>query len=214
MSNARSTGLAFDPQLAVRTLRRNDPPLAALIARAGPFRHRPPPAQSPFEVLARAIVYQQLSGKAAATIYRRLRRLAPGRHGFRPANVLALSDREMRSAGLSANKCLALRDLAAKTLDGTVPAMRLLRRLPDEEIITRLTEVRGIGRWTVEMLLIFRLGRPDVLPVDDLGVRKGFMQTYGLGALPSKAELSAHAEKWRPYRSVGSWYMWRALDPR
>jgi DNA-3-methyladenine glycosylase II len=212
MPAARPTGLQFDPRQAVRSLRRSDPVLAALVARVGPFTHEPPKMQSPFEVLARAIVYQQLSGKAAATIYGRLKLLTPGRHGFRPANLLALADAQLRGAGLSANKCLALRDLAAKTLDGTVPTLPRLRRLGDEEIIERLTAVRGIGRWTVEMLLMFRLGRPDVLPVDDLGVRKGFMQTYGLAAMPTKIELTEHAERWRPFRSVGSWYMWRALD--
>lgn len=212
MSAARPTRLQFDPRQAVRSLRRNDPVLAALVAQVGPYTHEPPKMQSPFEVLARAIVYQQLSGKAAATIHGRLKRLTPGRHGFRPATVLTLTDAQLRGAGLSANKSLALRDLAAKTLDGTVPTLPRLRRLGDEEIIERLTTVRGIGRWTVEMLLMFRLGRPDVLPVDDLGVRKGFMQTYGLAALPTKLELSGHAERWRPFRSVASWYLWRALD--
>jgi 3-methyladenine DNA glycosylase/8-oxoguanine DNA glycosylase len=211
---ASPTRLQFDPKLAVRTLKKVDPVLAELVGRVGPFTHEPPRTQSPFEVLARAIVFQQLSGKAAATIHGRLLALTPGRHGFRPASLLQLTDVQMRGAGLSANKVLALRDLAAKTIEGVVPTMPRLRRLPDEEIIERLTAVRGIGRWTVEMMLMFRLGRPDVLPVDDLGVRKGFMQTYGLAEMPTKAQLTEHAERWRPYRSVASWYMWRALDPQ
>jgi len=204
--------LQFDPKLAVRTLKKADPVLAELVGRVGPFTHVPPKMQSPFDVLARAIVYQQLSGKAAATIDGRLRALTPGRHGFRPENLLQLTDAQMRGAGLSTNKVLALRDLASKTLEGVVPTMPRLRRLPDEQIIERLTEVRGIGRWTVEMMLMSRLGRPDVLPIDDLGVRKGFMQTYGLAAMPTKAQLTEHAERWRPYRSVASWYMWRATE--
>jgi DNA-3-methyladenine glycosylase II len=123
-----------------------------------------------------------------------------------------IAEPQLRSAGLSRNKTAALKDLAAKTLDGTVPPLAQLKKMGDEEIVTRLTEVRGIGRWTVEMLLIFRLGRPDVLPVTDLGVRKGFQLTYRKRDLPDAARLFRHAERWRPYRSVASWYLWRAVD--
>jgi DNA-3-methyladenine glycosylase II len=131
---------------------------------------------------------------------------------LRPQDILAVSEEELRGAGLSGAKLAALRDLAAKTLDGTVPALARLRRMDDEEIIERLTEVRGIGRWTAEMLLMFRLGRPDVLPVGDYAVRKGFALTYGLEEMPKPKVLESYGERWRPYRSVASWYMWRALE--
>ncbi|HTV66328.1 MAG TPA: hypothetical protein VMD98_12025, partial [Bryocella sp.] len=124
------------------------------------------------------------------------------------------SDERLRSAGLSRNKMLAIRDLAAKTLDGTVPTVKQAHRMSDDELIERLTEVRGIGRWTVEMLLIFRLGRPDVFPVDDYGVRKGFAKMRKLAELPKPKELMAYGERWRPYRSVASWYLWRAAETK
>ena len=131
---------------------------------------------------------------------------------MRPQNILDASDEKLRGAGLSRNKMMALKDLAAKTLDGTVLTLARLERMKDEEIIERLTQVRGIGRWTVEMLLMFRLGRPDVLPVGDYGVRKGFSIVYGTEGLPTPKELARYGERWRPYRTVASWYMWRALD--
>jgi 3-methyladenine DNA glycosylase/8-oxoguanine DNA glycosylase len=180
--------------------------------RAGPFRLRPRATQSIFGALLESIVYQQLSGKAAATILGRTRRLFLPKRFPTPADILAAPDERLRSAGLSRAKTLALKDLAKHTLSGTVPAFSRARRMSDEELIERLTAVRGIGIWTVEMLLMFRLGRPDVLPVGDLGVRKGFSLAYGTGRMPTPKELSAHAECWRPYRSVGSWYMWRALE--
>lgn len=204
--------LCFDPQQAVARLRRADKHLAKVIRRAGPFVHRPEKMQSPFETLLRAIIYQQLSGKAAATIAGRVRSLYPGRGSLKPQAVLDTPAERLRGCGMSTAKVLAAHDLAAKTLDGTVPTLAKLRKLDDEEIVERLTQVRGIGRWTVEMLLIFRMGRPDVLPVDDLGVRKGFMLTYGHADLPSPKALLAHGENWRPYRSVASWYMWRATE--
>lgn len=204
--------LAFDPVLAVRHLRRVDPILGRLMRKAGPFALQPKATQSLFHALAQSIVYQQLSGKAAATIFRRFAALFAPKRFPTPADVLDAPDALLRSAGLSGAKAAAVKDLARKTIDGTVPTLARVRQLDDAEIVERLTEVRGIGPWTVEMLLMFRLGRPDVLPVADLGVRKGFALTYGWDELPTAAELTANAECWRPYRTVASWYMWRALD--
>jgi DNA-3-methyladenine glycosylase II len=205
-------GLGYDPELACRHLCQADPRLGALISRAGPFTMRPPPTQSLFAALVEAIVYQQLSGKAAATILRRVVALYRPRRFPRPQDILDTPAERLRAAGLSAAKTLAVRDLAARTLDGTVPSMLRVRRMSDDEIIERLTTVRGVGRWTVEMLLLFRLGRPDVLPVGDLGVRKGFHRTFGGRVMRDPVVLSRRAERWRPYRSVASWYLWRALD--
>jgi len=204
--------LPFDPKLAVKTLKRVDAELAEVIRSSGPFTHRPEKMERPFEVLLRAIVYQQLSGKAAATILGRVMEHYPKRRDFTPTAVLATPDAKLRAAGLSNAKVAAVKDLAAKTLDGTVPTLARLVKMSDEEIISRLVQVRGIGVWSVEMLLMFRLGRPDVLPVSDLGVRKGFMLTYGLAEMPAPKELLAYGERWRPYRSVAAWYMWRAVD--
>ncbi len=168
--------------------------------------------RSPFHSLMRAITYQQLSGKAAATIHGRVVALFPDETEPHPAALLELPERALRGAGLSRNKLLALRDLAAKTLDGTVPDSKGLRRMPDAEVIERLTAVRGVGRWTVEMLLIFTLGRPDVLPVTDLGVRKGFQHAYGMKRLPAYSTLERAGRNWAPYRSIAAWYLWRAAD--
>ncbi len=186
--------------------------------------------QSPFEALVESIVYQQLHGKAAATIHRRLIEsfsAASGREGAgeglhpSPQQLLDSPNEQLRAAGLSHNKSLALRDLAAKTLDGTVPTLAQIRRMPDAAIIDHLTQVRGIGRWTVEMLLIFRLGRPDVFPTSDYGVRKGFALTFqGLkpttkvtpDLLASAADMERRGKRWVPWRSVASWYLWRACD--
>ncbi len=204
--------LSFDPEEAVAALRRADKDLAKVIEKAGPFTHRPQKIQSPFQALLRAIVYQQLHGKAAATILGRVADLHGGHGGLKPASLLATTDELLRSAGLSRAKVLAVKDLAAKTLDGTVPTLAKLMKMEDAEILSRLVQVRGVGPWTVEMLLMFRLGRPDVLPVSDFGVRTGFMLTYGTKALPTAKELLAHGERWRPYRSVASWYMWRTVE--
>lgn len=189
-----------------------DPKLAALIARVGPFTVKPGKIVRPFDALAESIAYQQLSGKAAATIFGRVRALYPRRKWFSPELVIATPDETFRAAGLSGSKTVALKDLAAKTIDGTVPTRAALARMKDEEIIARLTTVRGIGRWTVEMLLLFDLGRLDVWPVDDYGVRKGYAKTFRKKELPKPKELHAIGEKWRPYRSVAAWYFWRALD--
>lgn len=204
-------GLCYDPAEAVRHLRGTDATLARLMERAGPFALEVRSLHDPFEALARNIIYQQLHGKAAAVIHARVQALFGGGR-LRPGEVLAAPDESLRGAGLSGAKLAALKDLAAKTADGTVPSLARLRRMPDEEIIERLTRVRGIGRWTVEMLLMFRLGRGDVLPVGDFAVRKGFALAYGLEESPKPKELAEYGGRWRPYRSVASWYMWRAVD--
>ena len=186
--------------------------MAELIARSRRYNITPAVSIRPFDALAESIAYQQLSGKAAATIFGRVRALYPKRKWLDPEQLLATPDETLRAAGLSRAKTAALKDLAEKTIDGTVPAGRALIRMSDDEIITRLTAVRGIGRWTVEMLLLFDLGRPDVWPVDDYGVRKGFAKTFGRRKLPTPKQLMKFGEKWRPYRSVAAWYFWRALD--
>lgn len=206
-------GLPFDPIAAVEHLRGKDRRLAKFIERVGPFRLRPAELQSPFDALMESIVYQQLTAKAASTIFNRVLALFHPRRVPRPQDIVGISDEKLRGAGLSRSKAAALKDLAAKAMDGTVPATaRALEKLSDAEIVERLTAVRGIGPWTVEMLLIFRLARPDVLPATDYGVRKGFARIRGAKELPSAKELLAYGERWRPYRSVASWYLWRVLD--
>lgn len=201
-------------------LQEADPVLGRLIERAGPFTLRLKSQHSPFEALLESIIYQQLHGKAAAAILKRLLTCFGELHPA-PEHLLAAPEEQMRGCGLSASKLLALRDLAAKTLDGTVPTLTQIRRMPDADIIERLTQVRGIGPWTVEMLLIFRLGRPDVLPVTDYGVRKGFTLTFGrlpkrkpfdASMLAKPADMLRRGERWKPWRSVASWYLWRACD--
>lgn len=199
-------------KLAIDHLAGTDPRFAALIARVRPFDVVAQPLVRPFDSLAESIAYQQLSGKAAATIFGRVRALYPKRKWLDPKLVLATSDETLRACGLSRSKTAALKDLAAKTLDGTVPSGRALVRMSDDEIIERLTTVRGIGRWTVEMLLLFELGRLDVWPVADYGVQKGFAKTFGRSKLPTQKQFLKIGEKWRPYRSVAAWYFWRALD--
>ena len=189
-----------------------DPRFAALIARSKAFAPGKTVLVRPLDALAESIAYQQLSGKAAATIWGRVRALYPRRKWLDPKMVVATPDEKLRACGLSRSKIAALKDLAAKTLDGTVPSARSLARMTDEEIIERLTAVRGIGRWTVEMLLLFDLGRLDVWPVADYGVQKGFAKTFGRKKLPTPKQFLKIGEKWRPYRSVAAWYFWRALD--
>jgi len=203
----------LDVRRARRALLSADPELAALMKQVGPFRLRMNELHSPMTALAEAIIYQQLTGKAAATIHGRVHALGT-RGRFPTADELrALHVAKLRKAGLSRAKTAALKDLALKTLDGTLPTLGRLRRMPDEEIVERLTSIRGIGTWTVEMLLIFRLGRPDILPATDYGVRKGFARAFGNGAaLPTPKEVVARGERWRPYRTMASWYLWRALD--
>jgi DNA-3-methyladenine glycosylase II len=189
-----------------------DPVMRRLIREIGPCRLAPKTRRSPFESLARAIAFQQLHEKAAESILRRLIGLFPGRRFPQPEELLAAEADVIRGAGFSRAKVAALQDLAAKTLDGTVPAGRVIRQLDDEAIVERLVAVRGIGRWTVEMLLIFQLGRPDVLPVDDFGVRNGFRIAYGLRTMPTPKDVRSHGERWRPHRTTASWYLWRAAD--
>src|SRR5213596_3510381 len=202
----------MDHEQAHQHLAATDPRLAALIAQSLRYNIKPTLSIRPFDALAESIAYQQLSGKAAATIFGRVRALYPGRKYLDPEKILATPDETFRAAGLSRNKIAALKDLAAKTIDGTVPAGRALIRMSDDEIVARLITVRGVGRWTVEMLLLFDLGRPDVWPVHDYGVRKGFAKTFGRRKLPTPKELMKFGERWRPYRSVAAWYFWRALD--
>jgi methylated-DNA-[protein]-cysteine S-methyltransferase len=202
--------LGFDPNLAVAHLRAADPVLARVIDEVGPFRMQLKPAPSVFAALAEAIVYQQLNGKAAAAIFARLCTLFP-RGRPTAGRLLRASEERLRGAGLSRSKLLSLRDLAQKAEDGGIPTLGEIQSMADETIVERLSEVRGIGRWTAEMLLIFRLGRPDVLPVDDYGVRKGFAIAY-LRELPTPKELTAYGERWKPYRTVASWYLWRVVE--
>ena len=209
----------YDAARACRELAAADAKLGALMRRAGPFALKLKSSRSPFEALLEAILYQQLNGKAAATILARLLAACGGAHP-QPEQLLALPDELLRTAGVSRNKTLALRDLAAKTIDGTVPTLPRIRRMTDEEILTRLTEVRGVGTWTAEMFLIFRLGRPDVFPLGDYGVRKGFLLTFGKTGgkpitaemLPTPEDLLRRGRRWKPWRSVASWYLWRACD--
>jgi DNA-3-methyladenine glycosylase II len=217
--DGRNPKLPFDVAEALAHLRASDAKLGALIDRAGAFTLKLDPSPSPFESLLESILYQQLHGKAAATIHRRVREC----YGGDPAPQLLLEtpDERLRACGVSFNKIKALKDLAARTLDGTVPTHASIKKMSDAEIVERLTEVRGIGPWTVEMLLIFRLGRPDVLPVSDYGVRKGFALTFqrlpktrALEAadLPKPEVLLRRGKRWAPFRSVASWYLWRACD--
>jgi DNA-3-methyladenine glycosylase II len=208
----RPDGLGYDPEIACSYLSTADPVLGALIERVGEFTMRPEPTHSLFQALARSIVYQQLSGRAAGTILGRVKRLFAPKRFPTPHDLLDIPSEQLRAAGLSTAKTAALKDLAARALDGTVPSLSRVRLMADDDIIEHLTTVRGIGRWTVEMLLIFKLGRPDVLPVGDLGVRKGFALTLGKRKLPEAPAMTRRAERWRPYRSVASWYLWRALE--
>jgi DNA-3-methyladenine glycosylase II len=193
-------------------LSRADPFLAGLIRAVGPRAPEPAEDYHPFQVLARAIAHQQLNGIAANTILRRLIE-GCGQGAFpTPQMVLDAPEPLLRAAGFSFAKIKALKDLAAKTLTAVVPAADVLLELSDEEIIARLTQVRGIGRWTVEMLLMFHLERPDVLPVDDFGVRAGFRAAYGLSRMPRPKALALWGERWKPYRSTAAWYLWRALE--
>lgn len=197
---------------ALRHLKRADPVLARLIRRVGPCTLRPRRRRSPYEALVRSILFQQLHWRAAEAIFARLRALYPGTRFPSPEQLLRTPDAQLRAAGLSRNKIAAAKDIAAKTLEGVVPDSRTIRSMSDEEILERLTAVRGVGLWTVQMLLIFTLGRPDVLPATDFGVRKGFALTYGLAELPKPAEVLAHGERWRPHRTTATWYLWRAVD--
>ena len=197
---------------ALRHLSKTDPVMRALIRRVGPCAMKVQRRWSPFQSLVRAVVYQQLHGRAAAAIFARLVALFDGAGFPSPEQVLAMSPRRMRSAGLSRAKVRAIKDIASKAAAGIVPSRRVVARLADEEIVARLTAARGVGRWTVEMLLMFTLGRQDVLPVDDYGVRDGYRAAYGLRALPTPKALLEYGERWRPHRTTASWYLWRAAE--
>lgn len=202
----------FDPAAALAHLRASDAELGALIDRIGPFAMEMKAAGSLFEAMLRSIVYQQLHGKAAATIHGRVLAELDRHGGPTPEALAKATDSALRGAGLSGNKLLAVRDLSLKCREGTVPSLKDARRLGDEELVTRLTEVRGIGPWTVHMLLIFYLGRPDVMPTGDFAIRLGFKRLYRKRKDPAPEAIIRHARRWQPYRSVASWYLWRSLD--
>jgi DNA-3-methyladenine glycosylase II len=202
----------FDLEAATAHVAKRDRTLGRVIREVGPCRLQIAARRSPYEALVESIVYQQLHGRAAASIYSRLCRGFGSSRCPRPAALRDASAEQLRAAGLSRGKAASLRDLAQKSLDGEIPTRAQSLRLSDEELIAKLTEIRGVGRWTAEMVLIFTLGRPDVLPVDDYGVRKGFAQTQGREVLPRPRELADHGERWRPFRTVASWYLWRATE--
>jgi DNA-3-methyladenine glycosylase II len=186
--------------------------MRGLIDRFGPVELAGDPRRSPFEALVRAVAHQQLHAAAAESILRRFQALFSTARFPRAVDLAGASEEVLRSAGFSRAKAVALRDIAEKTLSGLVPSARAITKMDDDEIIARIVQVRGVGRWTVEMLLIFKLGRPDVLPADDFGVRNGFRVAYGRPAMPTPKELLAFGERWRPFRSSAAWYLWRAAD--
>ncbi|MEM6785331.1 MAG: DNA-3-methyladenine glycosylase [Bacteroidota bacterium] len=201
--------MTYDLEAATLHLAEADTTMAQLIAHVGPCRLEQRDFDDPFAALLRAIVFQQISTAAASTIHGRVQALFPNGTPS-PTALLALDEETLRGAGLSRPKQRAARSLAERVLDGTVPPTGDLAALSDEDLVARLTQVRGIGPWTVQMLLIFNLGRPYVLPTTDLGVQRGAMNAYGLDALPSPTTLAAMGTRWQPYRSVASWYLWRA----
>lgn len=203
--------MAASYDVALRHLTEADAVMGQLIADIGPCRWKVSRRVEPYTALAESICYQQLTGKAAATIWKRLCALFGGVFPD-PNTLLAASDESLRAAGLSRNKVAALRDLALHAREGQVPSRVAARTRSDEDLIQTLTAIRGIGRWTVEMFLIFTLGRKDVLPIHDYGVQKGFQRAYRTTTLPTPKQLEQHGLKWAPYRTVASWYLWRAAD--
>jgi len=197
---------------ALKHLADADPVMRRLIRETGPCRLKPETRRPPFQSLVLAVAHQQLNGTAAGSILARFKQLFPGRRFPRAEDLGAVTDPQLRACGFSFAKIRAIRDIAEKPRSGVVPATRQIVKWSDEEIIARLTEVRGVGRWTVEMLLIFQLGRPDVLPADDFGVRSGFSAAYGRTALPKPRELMDFGERWKPHRTTAAWYLWRAAD--
>ena len=197
---------------ALRHLRRVDPVMAQLIRRAGPYAVRPERGVGAYEALVEAVAHQQLTGKAARTILGRFYAIYGADCCPEPSRLVGTPDEALRGCGFSRAKAAALKDIAARSLDGSIPPRRSLARMKDETIIDRLVEARGVGRWTVEMFLMFTLGRPDVLPVDDYGVRLGYKIAYGKRALPKPKSLARIGELWAPYRTTASWYLWRAVD--
>ena len=197
---------------ALKHLAEKDPVMGRLIQEIGECVFKPETRRQPFQSLVQAVAHQQLNGTAAGNILGRFKKLFPGRRFPRAADLAAVTDDQLRACGFSFAKIRAIRDIAEKTLSGVVPPSRHIVTFSDEEIIARLTEVRGVGRWTVEMLLIFQLGRPDVLPVDDFGVRNGFCIAYKKSVVPKPKELLAFGERWKPHRTTAAWYLWRAAD--
>jgi DNA-3-methyladenine glycosylase II len=197
---------------AHRHLSKRDPVLRRLIREHGKCDLVPEKRRSPFQSLVQAVAHQQLNGTAANTILTRFKKLFPGRKFPRPEDLAKVTDKQIRACGFSFAKIKSIRDITAKALDGTIPSARQIVKLPDDEIIARLTEVRGVGRWTVEMLLIFQLGRPDVLPVGDFGVRTGFRLAYKKRDMPEPKALLAFGEKWKPHRTTAAWFLWCAAD--
>lgn len=205
--------MSLDAAVAVEHLRTWDPDLARLIDVVGPFTMRLKNTPSTFVALAEAIVYQQLTAKAAATIFARVCERFPDIHEAPSAEqILRASDAELRAAGLSRSKLLSLRDLARRAADGVMPGLAEVQEMDNEAIVERLTEVRGVGRWTAQMFLMFRLGRPDVLPAEDYGLRKGFAIAFRTRRLPSPRHVEKRGARWKPYRTVASWYLWRAAE--
>lgn len=197
---------------ALKHLAAVDPVMRELIRTVGPCRLEPEHWRPPFQSLVQAVAHQQLHGTAANTILTRFKKLFPRRRFPKPEDLALVTDEQIRACGFSFAKIRAIRDIAEKTLSGVVPSGRQIIELSDDEIIERLTEVRGVGRWTVEMLLIFQLGRQDVLPADDFGVRNGFRLAYQKRALPKPKELLKFGERWRPHATTAAWYLWRAAD--
>ena len=210
-SRTNGAKVRFDADEAISHLRERDPKLGPLLDRIGTFRLKLDGTATPFAALCESIIYQQITGKAAASIYGRVRRLIGRRHP-RPQDILAATEAALRGAGLSRQKVAYLRDLSERVRDGL--KLRAIGRLADEAVIEALTEVKGIGRWTVEMFLIFRLGRLDVLPVHDYGIRKAMQRAYRLRKLPTPERMRRVAEPWRPYRTVACWYLWRSLESK
>jgi DNA-3-methyladenine glycosylase II len=197
---------------AHKHLSKRDPVLRKLIREHGKCDLVPEKRRSPFQSLVQAVAHQQLNGTAANTILTRFKKLFPGRRFPRPEDLAKVTDKQIRACGFSFAKIKSIRDIAEKTLSGVVPSSRQIVKLSDDEIIARLTEVRGVGRWTVEMLLIFQLGRPDVLPVGDFGVRTGFRVAYKKRAMPKPKDLLKFGERWRPHATTAAWYLWCAAD--
>jgi DNA-3-methyladenine glycosylase II len=215
VSTSTVAEFGFDPKKAVRHLRTADTALSAVIAAIGPFAMELKSSRSLFGALAEAIVYQQLSNKAAATIYGRVEALFPrAKDGFTPRHILNAPDDHLRGCGLSRAKVLAVQDLARRVHAGELPTLDEAQALDDATLIERLITVRGIGRWSAEMFLMFRLGRPDVLPLDDYSLRKAYAKAFGKRKLPTPEALAKHGEMWRPYRTVASWYLWRTLEQK
>jgi DNA-3-methyladenine glycosylase II len=211
MTNSSRALSPKDFERARRALMRRDPRLSALMKRVGPCLLPDARTRHPFAALVRAVISQQLSGKAAATIHDRVVALVGGMDGLNPASLLAADPVALRAAGLSRQKISYLRDLSAHVSDGRLD-LAALEDQSDEEVIAAITAVKGFGRWSAEMFLMFRLNRPDVFPVDDLGIVKGVQKLFGMKSRPKPSTMARLAEPWRPYRSVAAWYLWRIHD--